>query len=78
VNIAQLTSPKKSIKYSEYPVKFIFQLFVNGTHVETIVTKDQFFEKMNKKQWIWSGLENRSNRLVLTTKELYFDGTRVI
>ena len=49
VKSAQLVNSDMLIKYSEYPVMFIVQLFVNGLHVETLLSKDQFFEKLNKK-----------------------------
>ena len=37
------------IKYSEYPVYLIYELFCNGVHTETIISKDKYLEKLNKK-----------------------------
>jgi len=35
-----LNDSTKTIKYSEYPVMFILKLYLNGIHIETLLTKD--------------------------------------
>lgn len=28
---------------------FILEIFINGLHVETVISKDEYFEKLNNK-----------------------------
>ena len=46
-------------------------------HVETILTKDLYMDKLNPKRWIWSTIY-RTDYLKMSVKEFYYDGGLII
>ena len=63
-------------KYSEYPVNFIIKLYCNGVYLETLIADEQKlnFEKLNKRMWLWTFLNDKSRVLKFSVEEMYYDG----